>query len=231
MDNVVTIVFPVESEAYKAFTEIRQSPVGAGYAVAEGALIKREGEGIHMVDAFDAAGVTGNDTATGLVVGALVGILAGPLGILLGAGIGALAGSTLDATDIDNNRSALEVTASKLKDGDIAVVALVHEDGTAFDYALSGYDAVVVRETAADVAAEVQNARALEEDLAREAKERMRAQKKAEREERKAARKERVEEVEEQAKEAAEIANAQYASATKEMMDEEKKEPNYTTWS
>lgn len=221
MNNVVTVVFAVESEAYKAFTEIRQMPVGAGYNVVEAALIKRERDGVHLVDAFDAEGVTANDTTTGMLVGALVGILAGPLGILLGAGIGALAGSTLDASDADTNRSALEITASKLNEGDIAIVALVREDGSAFDYALSSYDASVVRESARDVSDEIEQARKLQDDLAREAKERMRAQKKADREERKEARKEHLEEVKEQNKEAAEIANAQYVSATKEMMDEE----------
>ncbi len=41
MENVVTAVFEVESEAYQAFTEIRQNSDGKGYTVAEAALIKR----------------------------------------------------------------------------------------------------------------------------------------------------------------------------------------------
>lgn len=93
MENVVTVIFDVESEAYKAFTELRNRPFGTDYAVAEASLLKREGDAITIADAFDAAGVTSDDTATGMIVGSIVGILGGPLGVLLGAGTGALIGT------------------------------------------------------------------------------------------------------------------------------------------
>ena len=84
MENVVTAIFEVESEAYKAFTELRNKPAAEGYSVVEASLLKRDGDNIVIADAFDAAGVTSDDTAAGMVVGALVGILGGPLGVILG---------------------------------------------------------------------------------------------------------------------------------------------------
>ena len=92
MQNVVTAIFDVESEAYQAFNEITSKPFGTDYVVAEVALVKHEGTGIKVADFFDAADVNSDDTAAGMLVGTLVGIIGGPLGMLLGASIGALAG-------------------------------------------------------------------------------------------------------------------------------------------
>ena len=63
MENVVSVIFDVESEAYKAFSELRAMPFGEGYAVGEAALLKREGDAITVIDAYDAAAVTADDTA------------------------------------------------------------------------------------------------------------------------------------------------------------------------
>jgi uncharacterized membrane protein len=210
--------------------------------VAEAALMKREGDAIRVVDSFDAAGVTSDDTATGIVVGSLVGILGGPMGVLLGASVGALAGSVHDANDAVNSASMLEATAVKLYDNEAAVIALVQEEEPAFDAAFEGIDVTIIRQFAADVYDEVERAREVEADLANQAKERMRAEKKEARKERrddrkasiaarfdsmkekraerKAERKADREAKKEMFSEAAEIANAEYVNSTKEMMGE-----------
>ena len=191
MENVVTAVFDVESEAYQAFAEIRKCPFGEGYVVAEAALLKREGDAIGVVDMFDAAGITIDDTNAGVVIGSLVGILGGPLGVLLGASIGGLAGSRNDSIDTINSMSLLEVAASKLFDGEVAIIALVSEEEPAFDAAFEKFQTTIIRQFAVDIMAEVELARTLLVDLANQAKQRMRADIKAEkaekREERKAA--------------------------------------------
>lgn len=232
MENVVTAVFGVESEAYKVFTELRQKPYGAGYGVAEAALLKREGDGINVVDAFDAAAVTSDDTVTGMLVGAIVGILGGPLGILLGASTGALVGSTFDSTDAIDSLSMMEVTAAKLYDGEVAIVALVQEDEPAFDAAFEGYDATIIRHFAVDVFDEVDAAREAQADLENQLREQLRADRKAEKAEKRADRKAKVQARFDEMKakhadrkaardEAREIANAQYVSSTKEMLGTE----------
>ena len=242
MENVVTTIFEVESEAYKAFSELRGMPYGEGYTVAEASLLKRDGDAIIVVDAFDAAGVTADDTATGMIVGALVGILGGPLGVLLGASTGALVGSAYDSADAVDSASILEVTAAKLYDGEVAIVALVQEDEPAFDAAFAGYQTTVIRHFAVDVMEEVDLARKAEADLSNQLREQLRAEKKADkaekREERKAeraekreARKAKIQARFDEAKakraerkaefdEAKDIANAQFTSSTKEMLDE-----------
>jgi len=228
MDNVVTAVFDVESEAYKAFTEIRNKPFGAGYIVAEAALLKRTGDVVTVADSFDAAGVTSDDTTTGMIVGSLVGILGGPFGVLLGASVGALAGHGFDTADAVDSVSMLEVTASKLYDNECAIVALVQEDEPAFDAAFEGYAATIIRHYAADVYEEVEIAREAEEEFVNTVRAQLHAEREADRKKRredhKAAIKARFEAAKEEheAKKdefdaAAEEAWAAYRSATKEI--------------
>ena len=219
--NVVTVVFDVESEAYKAFSELRAQPIGEGYNVAEASLIKREGDAIKVVDGFDAAGTSGDDTAAGMVIGAFIGILGGPLGVLLGAGVGSLIGNAKDAKDADDSLSMLEITVSKLYDGEVAIVALVQEEEPAFDAPFAGYETTIYRQFAADVKKEVEIAREKARDFENQLRGELRAEKKAAKEERKAERAERREERKAEFKEAKDIANAQFTSSTKEAMGTE----------
>ena len=232
MENVVTAIFDVEAEAYKAFTEIRNKPFGEDYAVAEASLLKRDGDAIVVVDAFDAAAVTADDTAAGIVIGSLVGILGGPLGVILGASTGALIGSAYDSADAIDSVSMLEVTAAKLYDGEVAIVALVQEEEPAFDAAFAGYDTTIVRHFAVDVINEVDLAREATADFENQLRQQLRAERKAEkaekREERKAKIKARFDELKAKRAErkaafdeGKEIANAQFTSSTKEMLGTE----------
>ncbi len=232
MENVVTAIFDVEAEAYKAFTEIRNKPFGEDYAVAEASLLKRDGDAIVVVDAFDAAAVTADDTAAGIVIGSLVGILGGPLGVILGASTGALIGSAYDSADAIDSVSMLEVTAAKLYDGEVAIVALVQEEEPAFDAAFAGYDTTIVRHFAVDVINEVDLAREATADFENQLRQQLRVERKAEkaekREERKAKIKARFDELKAKRAErkaafdeGKEIANAQFTSSTKEMLGTE----------
>ena len=232
MENVVTAIFEVESEAYKAFTELRNKPVGEGYSVAEASLLKREGDSIIISDAFDAAAVTSDDTATGIVVGSLVGILGGPLGVLLGAGTGALIGSTYDSVDAIDSASMLEVTAAKLYDGDVAIIALVQEDEPAFDAAFAEYETTIIRHFAVDVLDEVDLARQATADFENQLRGQLRAERKAERAQKRDDRKAKIKAHFDEVKakraerkaafdEGREIANAQFTTSTKEMLGTE----------
>lgn len=231
MENIVTAIFEVEAEGYKAFTELRRNTIGTGYSVIEASLLKREGDAIVVVDAFDAADVTSDDTAAGMLVGALVGILGGPLGVLLGAGAGALIGNAYDSADTLDSVSLLEAAAAKLYDGETAIIALVQEEEPAFDAAFVGYKTTIIRHFAVDVMDEVELARKAEADFANQLHQKLRAEKKAEKaakkEQRKAERKARRaeekaerEEFEAAYEEASEIARAEFTSSTKEMLGE-----------
>jgi len=232
MENVVTAIFEVESEAYKAFSEIRSKPFGEGYVVAEASLLKRDGDAITIADAFDAAAITSDDTATGVIVGSLVGILGGPLGVLLGAGTGALIGGTYDSIDTVDSVSMLEITAAKLYDGEVAIVALVQEDEPAFDAAFADYQTTIVRQFAVDVANEVDLARQATAEFENQLRQQLRAERKAEKAEKREERKSKIQARFDEIKakhaerkaalgEGKDIANAQFTSITKEMLGTE----------
>ena len=221
--NVVTVVFDVESEAYKAFSELRAQPVGEGYNVAEASLIKREGDTIKVADGFDAAGTSGDDTAAGMVIGAFVGVLGGPIGVLLGAGIGSLIGNAKDSKDADDSLSMLEVTVSKLYDGEVAIVALLQEEEPAFDAVFAEYKTTIYRQYAEDVKKEVELAREKAKDFENQIRGELQAEKKAAKEARKAERAEKRAERKAEFDEAKDIANAQFTSSTKEAMGTEDK--------
>ena len=182
-NNVVVTIFEVESEAFQAFTELRAKCAGTGYTAAEAALVRNKEGRIDMLDGFSLGPSAGDDTALGIVVGSLIGILGGPIGVILGAGVGAYAGSTSDADKAVDAVNAVAVVSSKLFEGETAIVALVEEDEPAFDAVFSGYKTTIIRYDAADIAADVEELRKLEEQVSEDVMNEIKAQRKAEREE------------------------------------------------
>ena len=177
--NVVTAIFENESEGFQTLTEMRHEPSTASYTVAEAVLIKNEGDRVVPLDAFE-NGVTSNSAAKGMMVGSIAGILGGPLGVLLGAGIGAATGGMVETLDFLDNNSLLCMVASKLYEGEVAIIALVNEDEPAFDGALVKYNPTIIRRDAEAVAEEVALAVELAAELENEERGALRAEKKAE---------------------------------------------------
>ena len=76
--------------------------------------------------------------------------------------------------------SLIEQVTTKLSDGDVALIALAQEnDETMLNAKLSPYKVTVTRYPAAEVAAEVEQAVKLQEELAADAKKKLREAKKA----------------------------------------------------
>ena len=180
MENVISAVFEVESEAYQALTSLKNAPVTSGYIISQAALVKKSGERLTVEDAFDTGVETRDDALTGGLIGALAGILGGPLGMLMMGSLGALAGSVVDAGDAVQNASILEMVAGQFLDGEVAVIVLAQEsDPSALDGAFSKFRTSMVREDAALVAEEVRRAQEVQEEMRREAKKRLREERSA----------------------------------------------------
>lgn len=185
MEKIVSVIFKVESEAYQAMTELRQSPVTEAFVVSQAALVKKERGQIRTLDAFDTGMETRDDTMTGGLIGSFVGILGGPLGMLLGGSIGALTGSAIDTGDAEHNASLIEMVTEQLVDGEVVLIALEQEavEGAA-QRALSKFDVSIVEEDAAEVAEEVEAAMKAQKEMEREARAKLREAKKADRKQR-----------------------------------------------
>ena len=156
--NIVVGLFEVESEAFQAMTELKQNPGTEDSYLTAAALIKKENGTLVTTDSFDTGLHTTDDMAAGGLVGALVGVLGGPIGVLLGGSYGALVGSVLDAGDAVYGVSLLEQTAVTMQ-------------------------TTIIRFDAAAVAAEVEEAQKMAEEMARQARKELRDEKKAARKE------------------------------------------------
>lgn len=187
MENVVVSIFPVESEAFQAFTELRQVPKGEGYDAIEAVLFKNSDGIVIMQDCFALRPLDAGETK-GLVIGSLVGVLGGPLGVLLGASYGAIVGGSVDRAKAADKLTAMEVLAGKIYEGETAIVALVKEEEPAFDAAFAKFQTTIIRYDAADIMEEVDHAYEVQAEMNKEALEQLRSERKADREERREAR-------------------------------------------
>lgn len=178
MQNIIVAVFDVESEGYQAITTLRQFPGEERSMISQAVLVKKEGGEIRTLDGFDTGVETMNDSLTGGLIGAAVGILGGPIGMLLGGSLGYMTGANLDMLDAIDNASMLEQIAGKMQDGTVALVILADEEEEAIiDSRFAGMNAVIARFDAAVIAEEVETAREMQAEMARQARVALRKEK------------------------------------------------------
>ena len=171
MEYVTMVTFPVESQAYEAFSHLMNKPVTSSYTILQMVIVKNVDGNVVPKDGFDSGQDTTDDTWMGGLLGAAVGILGGPIGILLGGGVGLLAGSLVDESDAADNTSLLAYSSRSLLPGQTVLIALVQEDDSAdFDIQILDAD-------------EVDQADQIQRELAKEARDKLRAQRKADRHE------------------------------------------------
>lgn len=182
MDNVLISKFAVKSEAYEAFSKLKNAVPSDESWIRQMALVTvnegriRVEEGINMTDDFV------DDTWMGGMIGALLGTLGGPLGMLAWGGLGTLIGLTVDAKDASEGASLFMNMAKRLSDGSVAIVAVIHEnDPDIVDGLLRKYDVSTERWPAAEVREEIEHARALQADLEKRVRADMKAKKSEER--------------------------------------------------
>ncbi len=181
MENVITALFSEENEAYRAFSEIKQGMVSQSCIIAHLGLLKKQDGHIVVADAADSGVTTTDDTRFGGMMGMLIGIMGGPLGMLFVMAMGSMIGRIKDIGDAKKGVSLIEQVCTKLQDGDVALIALAQEaDEKMFDAKLSPYKVEITRYPAAEVAAEVEQAAKLQEELASDARKKLREAKKAE---------------------------------------------------
>lgn len=181
MQNIIATVFDVESEGFQAITTLRNRALTENYAIMEMALVKKIGNTLSICDSFSSEVLTSDDTIHGGIIGSLIGVIGGPIGVLLGGSAGALTGSLIDTKDAERNASMLEMVAGKLGDREISLIILADEaDEGSLDPELDRYKATIIRFDAATIAVEVEEAQKMQKELERQARVRLREQKKEE---------------------------------------------------
>ena len=179
MENVVVSIFRIESEAFQAFSELKQFGQTENTKLAQVSIVKAENGIINVKDNFDLMNSLGNDYFKGGLIGSLVGILGGPLGVLLGFAAGGTIGASI-GSDKELANSALITTVSEnLTNGEVAIIALVQEnDESVLNAIFEKYQTHIARWNVATVSAEVESALQIQQDLAHQAKARLIADKK-----------------------------------------------------
>jgi uncharacterized membrane protein len=187
MENVLTINFAEDAEAYEALTTLKELDEQGQVSLEGAAVVLRHEDG--TVGIKDEVGDIGyGGTATGGAVGLIVGVLGGPIGVLLGGATGLLVGSLFDLDDLDETDSVLSKVSRTVRVGHPSVVAEVEEQSPEIvDTAMQRMDGKVLRLPLADVEAEIAAAeeaqraakaearRKLHEERRQEAKEKVQA--------------------------------------------------------
>jgi uncharacterized membrane protein len=170
VENVITVYFNVESEAYQSFSELKNAPYNTEpYAIAQAALVRNEGGQIKVMDGFNADLGTVDDSIAGGFIGTMIGIIGGPIGMLLGGSMGYLLGSVIDTGEEIHNVSLLEQIATRLQEGEVAIIVLAKETDESFlDARMQNFDTVLTRHDAAVVKKELEEAILLQDELQRQ---------------------------------------------------------------
>lgn len=177
-ENLILVNYKVESEAYQALSELKRDVSNDNYLIYQGVIVKKENGKLNIMDGFVNSAATSEDTVTGGLIGSLVGVLGGPLGILLGGSMGMLLGGAVDAGDIADDASLLEKAGDCILDGETAILLLAQEEyETALTAKMNHFDVTITRLDAAEVAAEVEHAREVERQVARDARAKLREEK------------------------------------------------------
>ena len=176
-ENVVLANYKVESEAYQALSELKRDTANANYTISQAMIVKRENGKLNVMDGFVNGMTTGDDTWMGGLLGGLIGILGGPIGVLLGGSFGMLVGGAVDAGEMAGDTSLLEKAGDSIADGETAIILLAQEEyETALTAKLNGFDVSITRLDAAEVAVEVEHAKEVERQMAKETREKLRAE-------------------------------------------------------
>ena len=176
MENVIISYFKVESEAFQAFSELKKGSAFADqFTLSQVALFKKSNAHIIMEDGFDTGKRTLDYTLEGGLMGALVRVLGGPLGMLLGFGGGSVVGVAEDAEKTIEEMDLISAMTSRMKEGDVAIVAVVQElSEKSYDIVLEKFDTETMRYSASVILEEVEHARDVEIKLQEQAKKEMR---------------------------------------------------------
>jgi uncharacterized membrane protein len=187
-DNVILVRFDEESKAYQAASVLKEADADGRIALHAVAIVQRTEDGTLRVkegevDAFPAAtwttGAVG--AATGGIIGLTLGVLGGPLGVLLGGAWGMLLGSLVDLDAAEEAESVLATMARAIQPDTTALIAEVTEPTTeAVDAEMERLGGVIIRQSVAEVEAEIaaaeEAARAAEEEARRKLREERKAE-------------------------------------------------------
>jgi uncharacterized membrane protein len=179
-ENIVVVRFDEAAQAEKALDVLKQCDADERINLKSAAIVQRTPAGdLHTVDDYDNLGPIG--MGSGGLIGMLIGILGGPVGVLLGWGAGATLGGAFDIDRSITSDEALTVLSAAIPMASTAILADVEEYAVeVIDGEMKKLDGVVTRQSIDAVMSEVGAAEDAADAAAREARRKVREQRKAE---------------------------------------------------
>ncbi len=178
-NNILLALFDIDSEAYEAFSKMKNELNGNESILQQAALIKREDIGLKIKESIHLNDNTYDDTLAGGMIGALIGVITGPLGILLWGGLGALIGSYFDLNDAEKTGLLLDSVAQKICCGKIGLIAFIKESNEDIaNNLLSKFSHTKQRWDGDELLREIKQGHEIEKELAAEARQKMKDNKK-----------------------------------------------------
>jgi uncharacterized membrane protein len=179
-ENILVVLFDEAAQTRKAFDVLKQCDADERINLKSAAMVQRTPEGVlHTIDDYDNLGPVG--MGSGSLIGMLIGVLGGPVGVLLGWGAGATLGGAFDVDRAITSDEALTVLSTAIPAGSTAILADVEEYAVeVIDGEMKKLDGVVTRQPIDAVMSEVGAAEDAADAAAREARRKVREQRKAE---------------------------------------------------
>jgi len=176
MQNVITVNFGDDADAYKALTLLKELDDQDQVELVGAAVVVRGEDGqLQIKDDVDDTDLEG--AASGGIIGLLVGILGGPLGVLVGGLTGLMVGSLFDADDADDTESVLSDISRAVRPGRTALLAELDEPSAEIvDTAMTPLGGSVLRRPLEQVEAEIAAAEDAQKAAAKEARKQLREQ-------------------------------------------------------
>jgi uncharacterized membrane protein len=179
-ENIVVVRFDEAAQTHKAWDVLKQADADERINLKSAAMVQRTSEGVlHTVDDYDNLGPIG--MGSGSLIGMLIGVLGGPVGVLLGWGAGAALGGAFDIDRSITSDEALTVLSTAIPAGSTAILADVEEYAVeVIDTEMKKLDGIVTRQPIDAVMREIGAAEDAADAAAREARRKVREQRKAE---------------------------------------------------
>ena len=171
MTNLIVLSFTDDAKAIQASHKLAELESFGDISVFEKAIIKKgvNGEFTHLqTDSSD-----GLRMVSGMALGTIVGVIGGPVGMLVGMLSGTVIGAVAETDYIDFSEDVVRKVTDRLKVGDVAILAEISEDGSAFvDSAITPLGGSIFRFNVDDVYSEYedQQLKQFDEEIAEERK-------------------------------------------------------------
>ena len=150
MTNLIVLSFTNEAKAIEASHKLAELESFGDISMFEKVIIKKGPGGEFTYLQTETS--DGLRVVSGMALGALVGVIGGPVGMLVGMLSGTAIGAVVETDYIDFSEEVVRKVTDRLKEGDVAILAEISEDGPAFvDSAVTPLGANIFRSNVDDV--------------------------------------------------------------------------------